>query len=168
MSQYLLRSFGRNINVKVDLSHYATKIDLKNILYVDASSFALKTNQASLKSEVDKLYIGKLVPLHADLSKLSNVVNSDVIKKAVYDKLVAKVNAIVLKTKYNTEKSELENKISDTSGLVKKTDYDTKINELENKTPDISNLEKLKKKKNFLKLALQRNKQLLWQRNCKV
>ena len=63
----------------------------------------------------------------------------------MYDKLVAKVNRIdtsgfVLKTKYDTEKSELENKIPDTSGLVKKTDYNTKITELENKIPDISNL----------------------------
>ena len=53
------------------------------------------------------------------------------IKKTVYDKLVTKVNSIdtsrfVLKTKYDTDKSELENKILDTSGLVKKTDYDAK------------------------------------------
>ena len=63
----------------------------------------------------------------------------------MYDKLVTKVNDIdisgfVLKTKYNTDKSELENKIPDTSGLVKKTDYNTKITEIESKIPDISNL----------------------------
>ena len=46
----------------------------------------------------------------------------------------------MLKTKYNTDKTELENKIPDTSGLVKKTNYNTKITELENKIPDISNL----------------------------
>ena len=62
------------------------------------------------------------------MSKLSDVVKNDVVKKTVYDKLVAKVNNIdtsgfVLKTKYDTDKSELENKIPDTSGLVKKTDY---------------------------------------------
>ena len=67
------------------------------------------------------------------------------LKKTVYDKLVAKVNNIdtsdfLLKTKYNTDKTELENKIPDTSGLVKKTNYNTKITELENKIPDISNL----------------------------
>ena len=66
-------------------------------------------------------------------------------KKTEYDKLVAKVDNIdtsgfVLKTKYDTNKSELENKIPDTSGLVKKTNYNTKITELENKIPDISNL----------------------------
>ena len=49
------RSFGRNVNVKVDLSNYATKTDLKNVTHVDTSSFALKTNLASLKTEVDKI-----------------------------------------------------------------------------------------------------------------
>ena len=66
-------------------------------------------------------------------------------KKTVYNKSVAKVDNIdtsdfVLKTKYNTNKTELENKIPGTSGLVKKTNYNTKITELENKILDISNL----------------------------
>ena len=70
---------------------------------------------------------------------------NDVVIKTVYNKLVAKVDNIdtsdfVLKTKYNTEKTELENKIPDTSGLVKKINYNTKTTELENKIPDISNL----------------------------
>ena len=100
------RSFGRNINVKVDLSNYATKTDIKDISHVDNSGFALKTNLANLKTEVDKLDINKLVP---DLSKLSNIVKNDVVKKTVCDKLVAKVNAIdtsdfFLKTKYDTDK----------------------------------------------------------------
>ena len=71
MSQYFpkpLRSFGGHINVKVDLSNYATKTDLKNVTHVDTSSFALKTNLASLKTEVDKLDIDKLVPVPVDLS----------------------------------------------------------------------------------------------------
>ena len=67
------------------------------------------------------------MPVPVDLSKLSDVVKNDVVKKTAYDKLVAKVNSIdtsgfVLKTKYDTDKSELENKIPDTTGLVKKTD----------------------------------------------
>ena len=67
------------------------------------------------------------------------------LKKTMYDKLVAKVNNIdtsdfVLKTKYQTGKTELEKKIPDTSGLVKKTNYNTKITEIEGKIPDISNL----------------------------
>ena len=77
MSQYFpkpFRSFGGNINVKVDLSNYATKADIKNISHVDTSSFALKTNLANLKTEVDKLEIDKLAPVPADLSKISDVV----------------------------------------------------------------------------------------------
>ena len=86
----------------------------------------LKTNLSSLKTEVDKLDIDKLVPIPVDLSKLSDVVKNDVAKKTVYNKLVAKVDNIdasdfVLKTKYNTDNTELENKIPDTSGLVKLT-----------------------------------------------
>ena len=127
MSQYIpkpFKSFGRNINIKVDLSNYATKIDLKNVTHVDTSGFALKTNLANLKTEVDKLDIGKLAPVPVDLSKLSDVVKSDV-KKTVYNKLVAKVNNIdtsdfLLKTKYQTNKTELENKIPDLSNLIKK------------------------------------------------
>ena len=132
------------INIKVDLSNYATKADIKNISHVDTSSFALKTNLASLKTEVDNLNIDKVVPILVDLSKL-NVVKNDVVKKDVYDKLVAKVDNIdtsgfVLKTKYDTAKSELENKIPDTGGLVKKTDYDAKITETEGKIPYVTNL----------------------------
>ena len=77
MSKYFpksFRSFGRNINVKVDLSNYATKTDIKNVSHVDTSNFALKTNLANLKTEVGKLDIEKLVPIPTDLSKLSNVV----------------------------------------------------------------------------------------------
>ena len=88
MSEYFPKSFKRferNVNVKVDLSNYATKTDIKNISYVDTSSFALKPNLANLKTEVDKLDIEKLVPVPTDLSKLSNVVKNDVIKKTEYD-----------------------------------------------------------------------------------
>ena len=84
MSEYFpksFRSFGRNINVKVDLSNYATKTDLKNVTHVDTSRFALKTNLASLKTEVDKLDIDKLAPLPVDLSKLSDIVKNDFVKK---------------------------------------------------------------------------------------
>ena len=144
MSQYFpnpYRSFGENINVKVDLSNYATKTDLKNITHIDTSSFALKTDLASLKTEADKLEIEKFALVTVDLSKLCDVVKNDVVKKAVYDKLAARVNNIdtsdfVLKTKYQTDKTELEKKIPDVTDFVKKT----KLNELENKIPDISGL----------------------------
>ena len=116
MSQYfpkLYEPFGGDINVRVDLSNYATKTDIKNISHVDTSSFASKSNLASLKTEADKLDIDKLVPVPVDLIKLSDVVKNDVVKKTVYNKLVAKVNSIdtsrfVLKTSYDTNKKELE------------------------------------------------------------
>ena len=123
MSQYfpkLYEPFHGDINLTVDLSNYATKDDIKNITRVDTSSFAIKTNLANLKTEVDKLDIDKLATLPVDLTKLNNVVKNDVVKKNVYDKLVAKGDNI------------------DTIGLVKKTDYNTKISEIEDKTPDSS------------------------------
>ena len=132
-----------DINVNVDLSNYATKADLKNATGIDTSKLAAKSDLASLKAEVDKLDIDKLIPVPLDLRKLSDLVKNDVNKKTVYDKLVAKGNNIdtsgfVLKTKYNTDQSEIEKKIPNTSGLVKKLDYTTKITEIENKTASIS------------------------------
>ena len=90
MSQYFpkpFRSFAGNVDVKVDLSNYATKNYLKNVTDVDTSSFALKTNLASLKTEVDKLNINKSVPVLVDLSKLSDVVKNDVVKKDCVEKI---------------------------------------------------------------------------------
>ena len=86
MGQYFprpFRSFRRNINVKVDLSNYTTKTDIKNISPVDTSSFALKTNLANLKSKVDKLDIDKLVPVPVDLSKLSDAVKMMLLKRQI-------------------------------------------------------------------------------------
>ena len=86
MSQYFPKPyepFGGDINVKVDLSNCATKTDLKNVTHVDVSSFALKSNLASLKTKVDKLDIDKLAPVPVDLGKLSDVVKNDVVKKTV-------------------------------------------------------------------------------------
>ena len=86
MSQYFPKPyepFGGDINVKVDLSNYATKTDLKNVTHVDTSSFALKTNLANLKNEVDKLDIDKLAPASVDLIKLSDIVKNGVKKKTV-------------------------------------------------------------------------------------
>ena len=79
MIQYLPKPYeqvGRDISVKVGLSNYATKEDIKNISHVDTSSFALKSNLASLKTEEDKLDVDKLVTVPVDLSKLSDVVKN--------------------------------------------------------------------------------------------
>ena len=84
MSQYFSKPyelFSGSINVKVVLSNYATKTDIKNILHVDTSSFALKSNLASLKVEVDKLDIDKLTSLPNNLSNLKNkIYKSDIDK----------------------------------------------------------------------------------------
>ena len=87
--------FGGDINVKVDLSNYPTKTDLKNVSpHVDVSNFALKSNLANLKTEVDKLDIAKLTPFPNHLGKLSNVVKNDVVINTEYNKLVTKVDNI--------------------------------------------------------------------------
>ena len=123
MSQYFPKPFnshfGDSIKVKIDLSNYATKTDIKNISHIDTLNFALKANLAHLKTEVDKLDIDKSVPVPAYFSKSSDV------KKTVYDKLVPKIDNIdtsdfVFKTKFQTDKTEIENRIRDMSNLVKK------------------------------------------------
>ena len=138
--------FGGDINVKIDLSNYATKDDIKNITHVDTSSFALKTNVANLKTEVDKLDIdklrslpnnlsnlktkvdkldvNKLAPVPADLSKFSNIVNNEVAKK----------------TEYDTKIKNIEDKMPDISNLATKTNLNTKINEVKNEIPSITGL----------------------------
>ena len=73
--------FAGDINVKVDLSNYATKPDFKNVTGVDTSNLALKSNLAKLKDEIDKIDVDKVTPVPAGLSKLSNVVNNEVVEK---------------------------------------------------------------------------------------
>ena len=146
MSQYFPKPcepFSRDINVKVDLSNYATKADIKNISHVDTSSLALEPNLANFKTDVDQLDVNKLVPVPLDLSKLSDVVKNDVVKKTDYNAKIAEIenkiadiSNLATKTTLNT----LENKIPDTSGLVKKTDYNTEITKIEDKIPDVRNL----------------------------
>ena len=142
MSQYFPKPYepfrGDNY-VKVALSNYATKTDIKNIFQTDTSSFALKSNLASLKTEgdkldidkfkilsnnlsnlkdkADKLDIDKLVPVPVDLSKLSNVVKNDVVKK----------------TEYNAKIKNIEDKIPDITNSATKTILNAKINEVKPK-----------------------------------
>ena len=146
------RRFTGDIKVKLDLSNYTTKSDLKNLRHVDVGSFASKTNLASLKTEVDKIDVDKLKTVPFDLAKLSDVVKNDVVKKTEYNTLKTKVDSIdttnfILKTKYEKYGSDFEDKISkidkkipDVSDLVKKTDFNAKVTEIEGKTPSISGL----------------------------
>ena len=121
MSQYFPKpynGFGGNVKVELDLFNYATKTNLKGATAIDKSNLALQSNLAKLKSEVYEIDSEKLKTFPTDLSKLRNVVDNEVVKKSVYDKLVANVNNIdtsefVLKTIYDTDKSNLEKKISD-------------------------------------------------------
>ena len=143
MSQYFSKpyiAFEGNVKVELDLSSYAKKAELKKSAGVDTFKLAGKSDLASLKAEVDKIDVDKLKTVPVDLSKSSNVVKNEVVKKTVYDKLVIKVNNIdtselVLKTKYDTDKSDIEKKLVMQTkrslilvGLFKKTDYHVKIN----------------------------------------
>ena len=153
MSQYFPKryeTFGGEINVKVDLSNYATKSVLKNVSRMDVSSFALKSNLVNLKTEANKLDIDKLTPIPNDLAKLSNAVKNDVVKKTEYNKLVSKVDNItgfLKKNKYEKDGphfekqiSDVDKKIPDVSGLVKKSDLNAKVSEIKNKIPSITGL----------------------------
>ena len=96
MSEYFPKPklLVRNVKIELNLSNHATKGDLKKETGADKSEFAKRTDLASLKSEVDELDIDKLKTFPDTLSKLSNVVDSNVVKKTVYNKLVTKVNVI--------------------------------------------------------------------------
>ena len=134
------------------------KADSKVAVGVDTSHFAIKSDLASLKAAVDKIDVDQQKTVPDDLSKLRNVVDNDVVKKTVHEKVDTKLNAIdakvpnttglVSKTqcsslKRNFEKKKIEDvneNIPNTSGLVKKTDYNAQITEIENKILDITNL----------------------------
>ena len=112
---------------------------------------ALKSNLTSLKAEIDKIDVDKLKAVHVDLSKRSNLVNNDIVKKSVYDKLVTKVNNIdtsgfVLETKYNTDKSDFEKKIGNADKKIPDTSVLNKIN--------LIMLKLLKKKVKYLVLVV--------------
>ena len=161
MSQYFppYNNSSNNIKVELDLSNYATKDDVKNITHVDVSSYATKTNLASLKTEVDKIDVDKLKTVPDDLAKLSNAVKNEVVKKITYNTLKNKVDAIdtskfVSRSKFTTDTNTLddkidkvEKKIPDISGLATKSSVTRLITEQEDytdkvkkKIPDISGL----------------------------
>ena len=143
------RSSSSNIKVKLDLTNYATKDDVKNITHVDVSSYATKTNLASLKTEVDKIYSDKLKTVPADLAKLSNVIKNDVVKKTDYSTKVTSMEAQIAGFTKNTIDNLADItklKAIDTNSFVTRTKFladtnslDDKIDGVEKKT-DISGL----------------------------
>ena len=147
MTQYFPKPyepFGGDISVKGDLSNYATKRDIKNITYVDNSSFALKSNFANLKTEVDKLDIDKLKSLPNNLSKLKTEVDKlDIVKLVPVPNDLSKLsnvlkNEVVKKTEYDAKIKSMEDKIPDIRNLATKIDLNTKINEVKNEIPIIT------------------------------
>ena len=121
MSQYFLKPyepFGGDINVKVDLSNYATKTDIKNISRVDTSSFALKSNLAGLKIEVVSGNVATKTILNTEINEIKNEIAS-ISSLATTSALIA-----------------VENNKSNVSNLIKKTDYDTKVDKIEKKITD--------------------------------
>ena len=144
------RSSSNNIKVKLDLTNYATKDDVKNITHVDVSSYATKTNLASLKTKVDKIDTYKLKTVPADLAKLSNIVKNDVVKKTDYSTKVTSTEAQIAGLTKNTVDNLADItklKAIDTNSSVTRTKFsadtnslDDKIDGVEKKTPDISGL----------------------------
>ena len=120
-----------NIKVELDLANYATKDDVKNITHVDVSSYATKTNLAALKSEVDKIDTDKLKTVPTDLSKLSNVVKNDVVKKNDYNTKVTSIEnqiAGVTKNTIDNLADITKLKTVDTSNFVLKTKLTADVN----------------------------------------
>ena len=138
MSQYYppYRISSNNIKVDLDLANYATKKDLKNITHVDVSSFASKTNLATLKSEVDKIDADKLKTTPADLAKLTNSVEHDVVTKHYYNAKVTGIEAQIAGLTKNTVNNLADItklKAIDTNSFVNKTKFSADINTLDDK-----------------------------------
>ena len=144
------RSSSNNIKVKLDLTNYATKDDVKNITHVDVSSYPTKTNLASLKTEVDKIDTDKLKTATADLAKLSNVVKNDVVKKTDYSTKVTSIEAEIAGLTKNTVDNLADItklKAIDTNSFVTRNKFsadtnslDDKIGGVEKNKPNISGL----------------------------
>ena len=136
---------SRNIKLQLDLSNYATKTDLKNITHADTSSFASKTNLASLKSEVDKLDTDKLKTVPVDFAKLTNIVDNDVVKKTDYNKKITELNDKIPNITNLATKSSVTTLLKDLDDRVDKVkkdlkDLDDTVDEVNKKIPDISGL----------------------------
>ena len=138
MSQYYppYKSSSNNIKVELDLTNYATKTDLKNITRVDVSSFASKTNLATLKTEVDKIDVDKLKTTPTDLDRLSNLVKNDVVKKADYNVKVASTESQIaglIKNTVGNLADITKLKAIDTNSFVTRTKFSADTNALDDK-----------------------------------
>ena len=138
MSQYYppYRSSSNNIKVELDLANYATKTDLKNITHIDVSSFTSKANLAALKTEVYKIDADKLKTTTADLAKLTNAVEHDVVKKTDYNTKVTSIEAEIAGLTKNTVDNLADItklKAVDTNSFVNKTKFSAYINTLDDK-----------------------------------
>ena len=139
-----------SINVKLDLTNYATKDDVKNITHVDVNSFASKTNLAALKTEVDKLDTDKLKTTPAGLVKLTNAVDNELVKKTVYNAKVTFIDNEISGVKQSATNNLAEItklKAVDTTKFATKAELSTdknalddKIDKVDKKIPDISGL----------------------------
>ena len=130
------KSSSNNVKVELDLTNYETKTDLKNIIHVDVSSFASKTNLAALKTEVDKIDVDKLKTKPTHLAKLSNVVKNDVVKRTDYNaKVTSKEGQIVGITKNTIVNLADITKLKavDTSNFVLKTKLASDVTTLDDK-----------------------------------
>ena len=130
------RSSNNNNKVKLDLVNYATKTDLKNITHADVSSFARKTNLAALKTEVDKIDTDKLKTTPADLAKLTNAIENDVVKKTDNNAKVTSIEAQIAGLTENTVANLADItriKASDTNSFVTGTKFSADTNTLDDK-----------------------------------
>ena len=130
------KSSSNNVKVELDLTNYATKNDSKNITHVDVNSFASKTNLAALKSEVDKIDVDKLKKTPVDLAKLTNAIETDLVKKTVYNTKVTSIETKIAGLTKNT----LDNladitklKAINTNSFVTRTKFSVDTNALDDK-----------------------------------
>ena len=138
MSQYYppYKSSSNNVKVELDLANYATKTDLKNITHVDVSSFASKTNLAALKTEVDKIDADKLRTAPADLAKLTNAAEHDIVKKTDYNTKVTSIEAKIAGLTKNTVDNIADItklKATETNSFVTRTKFSADTNALDDK-----------------------------------
>ena len=134
------KSSSDNIKVELDLSNYATKVDVKNITHVDVSSYATKTNLAALKTEVDKIDVDKLKTTPADFAKSSNVVKNDVVKKTDYSTKVTSIEAQIAGLTKNTVDNLADItklKAIDSNSFVTRTKFSADTNALDDKMDDV-------------------------------